>query len=176
MRSFLFLGLLLAPVAPTTDSPREWALEDLKIVTVSPLSYDWLEVSEASYSTTPEPSGFLSNCLDGVCHAARVCFDGVCSSTKSVATSAVDAISEFFDLPIERQIELTTKGLIVINGVKLVATCSNPTMGLLLLTATAVTSSGQFFTVEGYHKVERLLRGSSPRSVSTEIVLKSRGL
>ena len=173
MRSFLFIGLLLGNALATVEPHREWALEDLVLATVSPPRHDWLEVDVTTTSTTTaEARGFLASCLDGVCHAARVCVDGVCNKTKSVASSAVDAISTFFDLPIEQQIELTTKGLIVINGVKLVVTCSNPTMGALLLTVSVLAASDQLLTVEGYHKIEKFLRGSSLRSVSTQIVLK----
>lgn len=176
MRSFWIPTLLIVAVAATTESPQSWRLEDLQLVTVAPSRYDWLELAETSTSTTPEPRGIVASCLEGACSAVRVCLDGVCSVTRAVSNTAVEAITAFFDLPIERQVELATKGIIIINGVKLVATCSNPAMGALLLSVAAITSSNQLLTIEGYHRVERTLRGSAPRSVSTEIILKPRRL
>jgi hypothetical protein len=166
---------ILGNAIATVDPHRQCALEDLVLATVSPPRHDWLEVDVTTTSTTTaEARGFLASCLDGVCHAARLCVNGVCNESKFLASSAVNAISTLFDLPIEQQIELTTKGLIVINGVKLVVTCSNPTFGALLLTASELTASDQRLIVDGYHKIEKFLRGSSLRSVSTEIVLKPR--
>jgi hypothetical protein len=114
---------ILGNAIATVDPHRQCALEDLVLATISPPRHDWLEVDVTTTSTTTaQARGFLASCLDGVCHAVCLCVNGVFNKSKSSASTAVNAISTLFDLPIEQQIELTTKGLIVINGVKLVVT------------------------------------------------------
>ena len=139
---------------------------------------DWVPDDELYVSTTTTSAVPETICPGGFCSiaalAARTCVDGVCSATRftceasaTVASVARDAVVSFFDLPIEQQIKLATGGIIVINGVKLVATCVNPTVGAVALTLMVLNNG---LTIEGYHRLEGFLRGSD----RNEIVLKKR--